>query len=176
MVRHFFSNRIRVDPRVLLASFVASMSGTGCATQVTMSAPQVQSPVLVGPVACIGCPPRKSASEAPFADSSISYYQSAGGISVTTWERKRTSPGIGRTVGLVPDPCRADIHVSRLYSRAYGTYALIYGRSAIEIDLEASLARVELGSCWRPPGSDSLAPALPPRSIPPREKKPEARP
>lgn len=115
-----------------------------------MSAQGAPVPVLIGPVACIGCPPSgaEGVRLAPLQDRSLMRYMGAGGIGITTNSFEKGSATLGRKVAaVVRDPCRVDVHVSKLTGRAVGVFAVIFAMTSVEVRIDAMATLVPNGSC-----------------------------
>lgn len=107
---------------------------------------ECMAPVLIGPVACIGCaatPP--SAAAAPLVDSSSFQYMA----SPYSWLYRRRQPALaGKIRALVGDPCSADVQVSRLQASAWGVFAFLFAMTSVEVEVQATPRLVPGGSCY----------------------------
>jgi len=120
-----------------------------------MSAQGATVPVLVGPVACIGCAP--SGSEPPangvrIEDRSKARYMVGGGYVVTAMWQKGVSNLGHKVAAVVREPCRIDTHVSKLTASALGVFALVFAMTSVDVQADAVTTDVANGTC-HPPGS-----------------------
>ena len=150
-----------------MVAVAAIVAGVGCQAT-TMSAPNARSPILIGPVACIGCaatPPPAAA--APLVDSSNFHYMA----SPYSWMYQRRQPALASKIrALVADPCSADVQVSRLQASARGVFAFLFAMTSVEVEVQAIPRLVPGGSCYgaRPaapvgdPDGSFAAPGTPP--------------
>ncbi len=111
-----------------------------------MSAEGAPVPVLIGPVACVGCsagsPPGPGL--ATIQDRSLARVM-AGGYSSASEKGRAT---LGRKVAaVVRDRCRIDVRVSKLQAHAVGVFALFFGMTSVEVQVEAMATLVPNGSC-----------------------------
>jgi len=130
-----------------------AIPGLGCQAT-TMTAQGAPVPVLIGPVACIGCSPAPPAGPAlaRVQDRSLCRTMVAGGYGATnsTWEKTR--PTLARKVAaVVRDPCRIDVHVSRLTAGALGVFALVFGMTSVDVQIDATANLVANGTCKATP-------------------------
>ena len=129
---------------------VALSASVGCEAT-TMSAQGAPVPVLVGPVACIGCAP--SASEPMpngirIEDRSMARYMAGGGSTVTAsvWQKGVSTLG-HKVAAVVRDPCRIDIRVSKLTASGLGVFAVAFAMATVDVQVDATTAVVANGSC-----------------------------
>src|SRR5262245_50414558 len=109
-----------IGPTTLPPALVALLSA-GCMTA-ALSAPRARVPILIGPVACIGCaaaPPPAVSDPAPIQDGATQY--SMSGVN----EMPATSGGRyakldTKAEAAVPDPCRGEVRLSRVSATAFG--------------------------------------------------------
>jgi hypothetical protein len=125
--------------------------GAGCQAT-TMSAGSARMPVLIGPVACIGCAPSPTAAPpvtgaGMLVDSSSFKYMAAA----YAWSWTRVQPKIGRKTQAVPaDPCSVNVHVAGLRASAFGVWALFFAMTSVEVEVHAIPMTVAGGSCYTP--------------------------
>jgi hypothetical protein len=151
----------------LLILLAAALAGN-CAGSTTMSTRMTRVPMLLGPVACIGCPPSPAPQwngPPPIVVPSAATVMASGGGGITTRSDSHIRPTIGLGIGsFVPDPCRADVRVSRLSASAYGVFALFFFMSKVEMTLEGYPLELPSGSCT---AAAPVAPASPVTPGPP---------
>ncbi len=64
----------------------------------------------------------------------------------SSWEKTR--PTLARRVAaVVRDPCRIDVHVTRLTASALGVFALIFAMTSVDVRLDATANLVPSGMC-----------------------------
>lgn len=132
-----------------LAVVLAAVPGLGCeaTTQTAQGAPV---PVLIGPVACIGCAPAAPAGSALASIQDRALARNMVGGSNGVWEKSR--PNFARKIAaLVRDPCRIDVHVSRLSAGAVGVFALFFGMVSVDVQVDATANLVANGTCKASP-------------------------
>ena len=119
-----------------------------------MSAQGATVPVLIGPVACIGCAPSASEQTADgvrIEDRSNARYMIGGGyVTTVMWEKGVSNLG-HKVAAVVRDPCRIDTHISKLTASALGVYAVAFAMTSVEVQVDAITAVVANGSCHPPP-------------------------
>ena len=128
---------------------LAAVPGYGCQAT-TLTAGGAPVPVLIGPVACVGCAAAAAVgpSLAPIEDRSLARTMVGAGPGTTTtaWEKSR--PNFARKVAaVVRDPCRIDVHVSRLSASAIGVFALFFAMTSVEVQVDATANLVVNGTC-----------------------------
>jgi hypothetical protein len=105
-----------------------------------MSARGAHVPVLVGPVACIGCaaaPPPQPGPVVVRDSASVRTWTGAPGP-VNLWAQATVRPSLaGKADRLVGAACRGEARVTRLTARAFGVGALVYFDYLVQIDVEA---------------------------------------
>ena len=111
-----------------------------------MSADGAPVPVLIGPVACVGCSGGSPAGPvlATIQDRSVARVMAGG--SNGAWEKGRATFG-RKVAAVVRDRCRIDVHVSRLNANAVGVFALFFGMTSVEVQVDAVATLVPNGSC-----------------------------
>ena len=142
------SIRARLAGAVVLLSCASSV---GCG-MTTMTASSARVPVLVGPVACIGCSVASSPElprGAPISDSTRSSYGHMwlpylgdggfSGASLPQLDLKAES--------MAPDACKGEIRVSSIRVESYGAEAFFYGKSEQAVDLSGEVLAVPSGVC-----------------------------
>jgi hypothetical protein len=151
----------------LASTTLAALAG-GCEGTM-MSAGVTRVPLLVGPVACIGCAPAPApAWNGPRLSDEV-YFRGmfAGGSTGTMWSKEWKRPTLGRKADLaIKNPCVTQMHVSKIAASSFGVGALVFWMHSVAIEVEAIPARVPNGSCGQPPA--------PPPTTPPAEPEPEA--
>jgi hypothetical protein len=162
---HAGANRRRASIFAMAGATVV-LSGLGCQAT-TMSAASAGTPILIGPIACIGCAPTQPPSlsgEVPVVDSSSIQFMAAP----NAWAWTRVRPSMGRkTQDRVADRCRVDFQISSLHARAYGVWALFFAMTSVEVEVRATPRAVAGGSCYgsrppEPPSGPYGAGAFPP--------------
>ena len=142
------SIRARLAGAVILLSCASS---GGCATT-GMTASSARVPVLVGPVACIGCSAASSPElphGAPISDSARSSYghvwlpyMGDGGFSGAS------PPQLDlKAESMAPDPCKGEIRVSSIRVESSGVEAFFYGKIEQAVDLTGEVLVVPTGVC-----------------------------
>jgi hypothetical protein len=72
----------------------------------------------------------------------------AGGSQMTYTGSERGFSSFGRKVAaIVRDPCRIDVHVSKLTSSAVGAVAVFFAMTSVDIEVAAGATLVPGGSC-----------------------------
>jgi len=120
-----------------IGGFSTALS-VGCATTRT-SAPQTVVPVLIGPVACIGCPAAPPiARGAPVADN-VNHW---GGVILIPFVGDQDlhiakPPQIdAKVANIVPDPCLGEVRITRLAAKSIGVGALLVWSAEEKIEVE----------------------------------------
>ena len=145
-----------VEGFALIVAVVASAALSAGCESTTMSARRTTVPVLVGPVACIGCGP----SAVPpgqdwLTDTSKYTYTLASGGNVAAWEKETHYRALARKVEAVAGKrCRGEIRVTRLGASTFGVFALVVAVYQVEIDVEGVPVSLPAGSC-PPPALDA---------------------
>ncbi|HXU03750.1 MAG TPA: hypothetical protein VN903_22445 [Polyangia bacterium] len=129
----------------------AVLAAAGC-TSITLRASEARTPVLLGPVACIGCAPEPGRVAAPPTV--------AGGVHereyvIATFPSGALDRITDDTVPLdvaattaVADPCREDLRVAAVHAGTWSFHVpLIFGIANTWIDAQASRAAVPNGVC-----------------------------
>jgi hypothetical protein len=142
------SIRSRLAGAVLLLSLA---SAVGCA-MTTMTASSARVPVLVGPVACIGCSVASSPAlphGAPISDRThnryghmwLPYLGDGGFFGASP-------PQIDlKSELMAPDACKGEIRVSALRVESFGVEAFLYGKAEQTVDLTGDVLGVPSGAC-----------------------------
>jgi hypothetical protein len=142
------ASKVRPGRRVLLALGVlaACIPSLACVATSVMTA-TTQTPVLIGPVACIGCragaaPPQTTAA---IADSAVhtSGYVTLPRIGDVGFFGDTPATIDAKAFALAPDPCTADVHLSKITAGSFGVVALVYADAK---------QTVPGGSCLMPSG------------------------
>lgn len=132
-----------------------------------MSAGRTRVPLLVGPVACIGCAPAPAPpwNGPPLTDEVYFRGMFAGGAYGSMWSKEWKEPALARKADLViKNPCLAQMHVSKIAASSFGIGALLFWMHSVAIEAEATPARVPNGSCGQPPAPPSTTPPAEPES------------
>jgi hypothetical protein len=110
--------RMQPDSRVTrLVALVAALSAVGCGWA-TISAPGTRVPVLLGPVACIGCDPRPADPAArPALPHRSSRRELVMFVGHGSWEEGTPIAVQTEYAGL--DPCTEDLHLSELRAHTW---------------------------------------------------------
>ena len=141
----------------MLAAFAlaACSPSLACVATSVMTA-TTQAPVLIGPVACIGCRPTAAPPQttAPFADSAehTSGYVTLPRIGDVGFFGD-TPPTIdAKALALAPDPCTADVHLSKITAGSFGVVAIVYADAKQTVKVAGGVRPVPGGSCLMPSG------------------------
>jgi hypothetical protein len=103
-----------------------------------MSARRTNVPVLLGPVACIGCgptavPPGRSWLE----DRSEFSYMLAGSGNMTAWSKEAQYRALSRKVETAAGKlCRGEVRVTSIDAGTYSVVTLVINRYHVEIDVK----------------------------------------
>jgi hypothetical protein len=146
----------------LASSALIALAG-GCEGTM-MSAGATRVPLLVGPVACIGCAPAPAPAwnGPPLADEVYFRGMFAGGSTGSMWSKEWKRPTLAQNADrVVRNPCLAQLHVSKIVASSFGVGALLFWMHSVAIEVEATPARVPNGSCGQPP-APSTTPAAEP--------------
>jgi hypothetical protein len=133
--------------------FVGASLLFGCRAA-TYDASRAVSPVLVGPVRCIGCAPTETprASEGDLTDEVIVENFAGSSPSVTVIRDTTGFPQLVLQAGLaIPDACRGDIQITHIHAASYGTVLLGGAATTAKIEISARPVPVPTGSCARRP-------------------------
>jgi hypothetical protein len=151
---------VRVKSALVLAAVVAG----GCSS-ISMRAPEARPPILLGPVACMGCAPASAPGAAsPAITGGVherEYIFPFFGAVASGKDKHRTAPLDAVAAKAVSDPCREDLRVSGLRAGTWGFHVpLLFGMGDTWAEAQASLAPVPNGTCRQTPapGSSSAAP------------------
>jgi hypothetical protein len=128
---------------------LAGVPALGCQAT-TLTAHGAPVPVLIGPVACIGCAPGVPVGPvlAPIEDRALARNMAGG--SNAMWEKTR--PNFARKIAaVVRNPCRVDVHVSQLRAGAVGVFALFFGMTSVDVQVTATANLVANGTCKMSP-------------------------
>lgn len=139
--------------RVALAGAAfAALAGGGC-TSISLRASAARAPILLGPVACIGCapePPR--APSTPTVDGGVhsrQYVFPMFGSYADKVARETTPLDVAAADG-ISDPCREDLHVDGIHTGTWGfDVPILFAIEDVWIDVQASPAAVPNGTCGR---------------------------
>jgi hypothetical protein len=141
----------------------AALAGTACAvlasagcTSFSLRASEARMPILLGPVACIGCAPEPGRGAAPPTVTG-SVHEREYVIAQMDGIRRDTAPLDVAATKAVPDPCREDLHVSRIHSGAWflQVVPLLIGFGNAWVEVQASRAVVPNGTCGPTPWPNS---------------------
>src|SRR4029077_7299318 len=135
---------VAVSPRATTAAIAGAacvvLAGAGCSS-ISLRASEARAPILVGPVACIGCAPEPGRAAAPPTV--------AGGVREREWAvdlspfypgqtTRDTAPLDVAATKAVSDPCREDLHVASIHTGAWGFgVPLLFGMSNAWVDVQA---------------------------------------
>jgi hypothetical protein len=147
-----------VSPRATTAAIAgaacAVLAGGGC-TSISLRASEARTPILLGPVACIGCAPEPGKSAAP--PTVTGRVREREYIIVGLDDVKHdTAPLDLAATRAIPDPCREDLHVSGIHTGTWSFHVpLLFGIGNTWVDVQASRAAVPGGTCGPPPWPSS---------------------
>jgi len=158
----------------VVAILMSMVAPIGACSTTNMTAQDVPMPVMVGPVACIGCPASPPPGGAPgprITDASHHWRGTFAGPGGDSDMGNDKPPQLGMKVAqIVPDPCRNDIRVSEIRATSFGVMAFIVVSSTVRVQVDAVPVPVANGSCppWSPnPGAPPGAfPGAPPGAFP----------
>lgn len=118
------------------------LSVSGCGVT-TMSAVEAASPILLGPVSCIGCSPQPADVVAVEWQTAVSSHRGFSMLMLKDGRSKAT--GFGRLTGNV---CSDDFHLSRLRVGAWVfSIPVLYTVSDLYIEAAVTRAVVRNGRC-----------------------------
>jgi hypothetical protein len=162
----------------LAGAFILLCSGlVGCATT-SMTARSARLPVLLGPVACIGCTAATSPQASTASPISDSVHNSGGYVLLPYLGNVgffgANAPSIDLTAeSMAPDPCKAEVRVSGLNVESFGVVAFVYAKSEQTVDLTGHVQILPSGTCgprpWPYSGPQGIVypePATPPGGSP----------
>jgi hypothetical protein len=135
--------------RAIPAAGALAVLAGGC-EGTTMSAEGARVPVLVGPVACIGCAPAPTPvwRGPPLEEEVYYHYLLTGGAGGSFRSREWKKPSLAHNASrVVTNPCLADMHVGKIAASAFGVAGLIIWTQRVSIEVEATPARVPHGWC-----------------------------
>jgi hypothetical protein len=148
-----------VRARSLAGAFAACalVVGAGC-TSISLRASEARMPVLLGPVACIGCDPVAGQGAAPPTVRGGVRERSVGipaplPLGSLTYDRASLDLAVAKAVA---DPCREDLHVSAIEAGTWIFHVPIL-LVAVDtwVDVQASGAAVPSGTCGPAPWPSS---------------------
>lgn len=119
-----------------------------------MSAEGTRVPLLVGPVACIGCAPAPAPvwSGPALKEETFYQYTMAGGPGVTSNQKAWRRPTLARSANrVILDPCIGEMHIRQLAASSLGVAGLFIWLQKVAVEVEATPARVLNGWCGTPP-------------------------
>jgi hypothetical protein len=155
----------RVTTSAIAGAACAVLAAAGCSA-VSLHASEARAPILLGPVACIGCAPEPGRGAAPPTVSGGVRQRELivgmfGGI-----HPGDTKPLDVAATKAVADPCREDLHVSSIHSGAWSFMVpLGFGVGDTWVDVQASRAPVPNGTCggapWPSSGPTGIVVAAP---------------
>jgi hypothetical protein len=133
---------------------------TGCAAT-SMTAERTRVPILLGPVACIGCP-AVPAPAVPYA-APISDTASHWGGTVTFFGSTDISANVtpridAKVDAAVPDPCAGEVYISRLKASSFSIFAFLFVTSEEKVEVQAVASPLARGMCGAPGGPPGGAP------------------
>jgi hypothetical protein len=161
--------KVRVGVRAVLGAATCSSSLACVATSVMTATAPV--PVVIGPVACIGCRPTSAPSQtaSPITDSAVhtSGYVTLPRIGDVGFFGD-TPPTIdAKAVALVPDPCAVNVHLSKITASSFGVVAIVYADAKQSVKVVGGVRPVPGGSCLMPSGPYVVTGGAPPPGSPP---------
>ena len=127
---------------------------TGCIST-SMTAGRTRVPILLGPVACIGCsavPAPAGPYAAPISDTA-SHWHGTVSLFGTADVGGQVTPQIDAKVdAVVPDPCAGEVYLSRLKASSFSIFAFLVVTSEEKVEIEAAAAPLARGMCGAPGG------------------------
>jgi hypothetical protein len=147
--------RVRSKVLVVLGALAACSPSLACVATSVMTA-TTQTPVLIGPVACIGCRPTSAPPQisAPIADSAehTSGYVTLPRIGDVGFFGDTPTTIDAKAFALAPDPCTSDVHLSKITAGSFGVVALVYANAKQTVKVAGGVRPVTGGSCLMPAG------------------------
>jgi hypothetical protein len=143
--------RMRVLPFIAGVTLMYA-TVAGCATT-TMTAVGARVPVLVGPVACIGCvagpPVATIAGSAPISDTAVhrAGYVTLPRIGNVDFFGDDPPAIILKANGLAADPCETDVQLSTIKVESFGIVAFVYAKAEQTVNVTGLVRPVPGGSC-----------------------------
>ena len=145
-----------MSPRALTAAIVGAaftaLGGAGC-TSISLRASEARTPILLGPVACIGCAPEPARGAAPpTVDGVVHERQYIFPILGSYADKivRETTPLEVSATKVISDPCREDLHVDGIHTGTWGfDVPILFGIEDVWVDVQASRAAVPNGTCGR---------------------------
>jgi hypothetical protein len=138
-----------------LGALAACIPSLACVATSVMTA-TTQTPVLIGPVACIGCratsaPPQTTGA---IADSAVhtSGYVTLPRIGDVGFFGDTPATIDAKAFAVAPDPCTADVHLSKITAGSFGVVALVYADAKQTVKVAGGVRAVPGGSCLMPSG------------------------
>jgi hypothetical protein len=149
----------------LAGAACALLAGAGCSS-ISLRASEARTPILLGPVECIGCAPEPGRGAAPPTV--------AGGVrerelAIGMFGGRPTHGAVPLDVAAtnaVPDPCREDLHVSSIHAGTWTLHVpLVFAMTNAWVDVQASRTAVPSGTCgptpWPSAGPAGIVGAAP---------------
>jgi hypothetical protein len=142
-----------VSPHALTAALaLAALAGGGC-TSISLRASEARTPILLGPVACIGCAPEPARTPStPAVDGGVrsrQYIFPLFGSYADKVARETTPLDVAADQG-ISDPCRQDLHVDHIHAGTWGfDVPILFAIEDVWIEVQASPAAVSNGTCGR---------------------------
>ncbi len=147
--------RVRSQVVAVLGVLVTCSPSLACVATSVMTA-TTQTPVLIGPVACIGCRPTSAPQQisAPIADSAehTSGYVTLPRIGDVGFFGDTPTTIDAKAFALAPDPCTSDVHLSKITAGSFGVVALVYANAKQTVKVAGGVGPVSGGSCLMPSG------------------------
>src|SRR5262245_38718230 len=130
-----------IGKAAFVASLLVAVSSSGCLTA-ALTAPRARVPILIGPVACIGCAPAPAPAQEVLSETAHRWSLlgfggsgSAGGA--------RASQLDGHAEAWVPDPCHGQVRLSRVTASSVGSIS----HFSVSVHVEGGPELVPAGSC-----------------------------
>jgi hypothetical protein len=169
---------------------VLAVLGSACIS-VTQTAGHGRVPVLLGPVTCVGCPPRQVPPPVmfPTLQDSTSVFSMVVTIGNTTTSSYGGKPSeLDLKLYEIRDPCHQEVVLQDVEASSFGLFALGVLYTSSSLDVSGDQVTVPTGSCdltivrwplagprgihWPIPPRPAMPPAAPP--IPPQPASPPA--
>ena len=149
----------------------------------TQTAHHARAPVLLGPVACVGCAPRQARQPpAPPTLSDTSSFWSWGVPPVNATGFGGSPSRLDLQLGNLSDPCHQEVVLRAVQTESFGMDALVFWKMTSSVEVTGDHTAVPGGSCdmsivrwplsgptgirWpvapQPPGASGPVPAPPP--------------
>lgn len=155
----------RATTAAIAGAAYAVLAGAGCGS-ISLRGSEARTPILFGPVACIGCASEPSGgAAAPTVAARVRERE----LAIAMFAGKTTHDTVPLDLAAttaISDPCREDLHVSSVHAGTWGfDVPLLFGMTDTWVEVQSSRAAVPNGSCgpvpWPSAGPDGIVGAAP---------------